>query len=75
MVQDQIQLPKSFGGGKNCFGAEIKPSWCEKKIILVPKLEKPSGPFFAKKRRFGVETDLHLLRGRNRNKDSKNSIL
>ena len=31
LVQNQIQLPKSFGAEKNCFGAGKKPSWCEKK--------------------------------------------
>ena len=46
LVQNQIQLPKSFGAEKNCFGAGKKPSWCEKKIILVQKREKPVGHFW-----------------------------
>ena len=46
LVQIQVQLPKSFGAEENCFGAEKKPSWCEKKIILVQKREKPAGPFW-----------------------------
>ena len=46
LVQNQIQLPKSFGAEKNCFGAGKKPSWCEKKIILVQKREKPAGHFW-----------------------------
>ena len=52
LVQNQIQLPKSFGAEKNCFGAGKKPSWCEKKIILVQKREKPAGPFWCKKETF-----------------------
>merc|ERR1711884_348863 len=45
LVQNQIQLPKSFG-------AEKKPSWCEKKIILVQKREKPAGPVWCRKKIF-----------------------
>ena len=52
LVQNQIQLPKSFGAEKNCFGAGKKPSWCEKKIILVQKREKPAGPVWCRKKIF-----------------------
>ena len=52
LVQNQIQLPKSFGAEKNCFGAGKKPSWCEKKIILVQKREKQAGPVWCRKKIF-----------------------
>ena len=55
LVQNQIQLPKSFGAEKNCFGAGKKTSWYDKKKILV---QKRRDLFGAKKRRFGAETDL-----------------